>query len=438
MSNEVCADYLAESVIHRLETDWAQLDFLNIWQFDTWGSSCQCAGCRALGNDSDQYLHFGAGLRRRINAAVASGRLSSAPRLVLCAYEGGCSMEAPTRPVPDVLATAGDVIVFYPINRCYEHDFFDADCHVNARYAEFLTGWLEAAPKLPILMGEYYGVSKFEDLPLPFLDRIAIDIPAYAAHGVAGMTYMHVPMVEWGVRRLTQCLYAAVASSPGTVADDFVRDHLQASYGSHAERMREAYDAIETAWLKIADWRSWSPRSVLYHLQDWNGKTPITEFDCGGTHFLSEPDMVAHGQESVRLLETALETIEDCHCQAWREAARMLLGADPGQAVNPRELEKQMQGDGRVKRLAGDRRGLRYGRDVMRLMTELTAYHLALLNGDSEAAERVLKTARETAAALEDRSVPLNYTTPYPGFACQDGLTRSQLEQTLQRCLVQE
>jgi hypothetical protein len=433
-SSAACVDYLSEFVIRRIEADWRAADFLDIWPFDTWGETCNCEDCQTLGNGSDKLLHFVAGLRERINHAVVSGRIARSPRIVVCAYEGTCSIEPPTRPIPDALVEGGDVIVYYPINRCYAHDFFDGACAVNARYASFLRGWLDRSPALPVIMGEYYGVSKFEDLPIAFTERISHDLPQYAAHGLSGITYMHVPLVEWGIRRLRQWLYAALAWAPKANAEERRDRYFAAAYGELAGEMAAAYNGIESAWSDISDWRCWDGRSVLAKFIAWDGKRPQRELNCEATHFSSQADIMARGRKSIDLLGRALDIIDTCRARARQSTAEGRAAAHAGSAVNPAEAARVLQTDGLCRRLAEDWRGVAYGRDVMRLTTELVALHYALTHNDADAARTAWQAAEHAAMDLENRVVPLGYESPGPGVLCKDGLARSQLGPLMQRC----
>ena len=62
------------------------------------------------------------------------------------------------------------------------------------------------------MVGEYYNVSKFADLPYLFPSVMIKDFQYYKTLSIKGMTYMHLPMTEWGVRNLTQVLFARLSS----------------------------------------------------------------------------------------------------------------------------------------------------------------------------------------------------------------------------------
>jgi hypothetical protein len=424
--------FLGEELIRLLAGRWADADRVDIWGFDTWGSTCACDDCRALGNNADQMLHFLSGLRRQVDQARASSRLRRPVQLVMCAYEGTATLAGPGRPIPANLVDAGDIIVYYPINRCYEHDLEDGACAFNAAYASALRSWLAPQPALPACAGEYFNVSKFEDISLLFTTRLARDLPFYHRAGVRGMTYMHVPMVNWGVRTLTQALYAQLAWNVETDVAAFLDEYFANWYGPHAPRLRQAYGLIERAWASISDWRAWAGRSVLSQLLAWDGARPPRPLPMDN-HFATPANAVASGRASVALMRQALDLIDQARAEDQSISAQR--AASPGAvAVNPVEARRLEQAGRYEARLGEDRRLLRYGIDVMMLMAELVAYHEALRAADGAAAEAAWSLVELAAASLDSTYVPIGYEWPGPGLESKDGLTRSQLRDVIRRC----
>ena len=185
---------------------WHEADEIDVWGLDTWGSVCTCERCRALGNGTDQMLHMASHFRSFLDRARAAGRLDHDVKMALIAYEGTSTLAPPERPIPQNLLDAGDYLIYAPIVRCYAHGFDDPGCSYNRAYASALSGWNQIRPHLPVMVLEYYNVSKFEDLPLLFTHSMAHDFQVYRRTGAAGFVYMHVPLVNWGMRALTQVL----------------------------------------------------------------------------------------------------------------------------------------------------------------------------------------------------------------------------------------
>lgn len=400
---------LADGLLDWVNGAWHEADIVYVWGFDTWGECCHCAGCTRLGNGADQILHLFAALRGQLNRARATGQLDHDLRLGLCLYEGTATLDAPRNGVPDVLRAAGDYGVYYPINRCYAHAFTDASCAINARYHHALCDQIAVTPRLDLCVGEYWNVSKFDDLPLVFTTRLAEDLPAYHRLGATGMTYMHVPLVNWGVRTATQGLYAQLAWQVSTPVDAWMDEYTTRWYGPHATAMRAIYRLLESAQAQVADWRAWAQRSVLTRLLAWDGQRPDEELAVHG-HFGSATAAITAGRASLVELARAFAGIEDC-----LRRERAALSSDE-------RIER---------RLSDDRRNVRWGIDCLALMVALTTYHEAYRAGiDSSTAWIEVDSMADR---LDGYHVGLTYT-PTPGVMVPDALTRSQLRDVIRRC----
>ena len=113
----------------------------------------------------NQMLHMASHFRSFLDRARAAGRLDHDVKMALIAYEGTSTLAPPERPIPQNLLDAGDYLIYAPIVRCYAHGFDDPGCSYNRAYASALSGWNQIRPHLPVMVLEYYNVSKFEDLP---------------------------------------------------------------------------------------------------------------------------------------------------------------------------------------------------------------------------------------------------------------------------------
>ena len=428
VSAEGIADFLAEELIERLERDWRHADRVDVWNFDSWGGSCCCSDCEKLGNATDKNLYFLSQLRDRINAAVQSGRLSHQVRLALCAYEGTLTLAAPLHAVPENLLQAGDYAVFYPILRCYAHNM-DENCPDNRVYREALADWLKTP--LPIMVGEYYNVSKFEDLPILFTDRILHDLPQYVRAGVCGFTYMHLPMLNWGVRTLTHYLYARMSWDSQTDGRAVAKSYFAEYYGAYRERMQQVYKNLETAWRYCAQWRSWSKSSIVTQLNFWDGKMPERPL-ISDVHFPAMQAVLEEGDAAVRLMEQAFALVTEC-LEEEKEAIAQVVPSVPYQAVNPIEQEKNRSHSELENRLCEAMRQLQYGIDVMRLMTETVRYYDAGYRRDSAAQEKIWERLRQAELAAEQRYMPLTFGHPKINVRCKDEMERSQLKPVLRR-----
>lgn len=425
-------EFLGQALLKRLRGDWSIADRVDMWGFDTWGQTCQCAACQKLGNTSDQMLYFAAQMRAFLDRAEAAKKLDRHVTLILCAYEGTASLAGPSRPVPDNLAADGTLVTFYPINRCYRHPLNDPACATNLRYWRALNAWTAARPPLRIVAGEYYNVSKYEDLPLLFSEVMRVDWPAFAAAGVRGATYMHLPSVHWGVRTLTQNLYARLTRHPeASGLEEWTAEYFEGWYGRHGAVMRNVAALTESAGHFCAQWRAWGAWSVLSNMLAWDG-TPAAKPLTLHEHFADGAAAVAEGRRAAARLSEALSLVN-----ALRRSETLLTAQaapPPGGAVNPGELLRLQHSPLVGRRLAEDARLLRYGLDAMSLLTDLLAYHEALRLGQSDAADALWPAIEATAESLENQMIPLNVKHPGPGFLCRDCYERTQLSATISRC----
>ena len=415
-------EYLARELLGRIRGEWLEADLVAVWGFDTWGSSCTCPDCRNLGNDTDQMLHLLSALRGAIDAARGRGEITHDVRMAGCAYEGTSTLAGPGRPIPANLLDAGDCIIFYPIDRSYAEDFQDPGSDTNRPYAAALASWLGGARALPIMLGEYYNVSKFEDLPLVFTTRITNDLPSYRRSGARAITYMHLPQLCWALRTLNQGLYALLAYDAEADSSAYVEQYFRGWYGPHADLMRAAYELIESAWAHAAEWRAWH-RSVLDLLLKWDGARPELAL-TPANRLATAGGATSDGRRAIRLLTEALRTVERAQ-QSERERAAAL--ADLSGLAYARAVQYE-------RRLGEDRRLVRYGLDTMRLMTETVAYHDALRRTDGKAADKAWGEIESIAAEMDSYWVPIDYEWPGPGLGCRDALSRTQLRELIGRC----
>lgn len=431
VSQPALLDFLGEELVRRLEGVWKEADLVSVWGFDTWGSSCTCADCRALGNASDQYMVLMARLREAIDQALAAGRLDRPVRMSGCAYEGTCTLEGPLGEIPERLRQAGDCIIFYPIDRSYAADLHDPESPVNRRYAAALASWLQREDSLPVLVGEYYNVSKYEDLPLLFSRRIPADLRSYRRHGVAGMTYMHLPFVNWALRSQTQWLYGRYNWDPEQETAPLLYAYFQGRYGPWAEAMAAVYEDIGSAMSYIGEWRNWHG-SFLRTLMAWDGRRPEEP--------LKLPNGLGTARAAIAQGLAALDKLDRALAQLVvlreREKDRLAEGAvhECQEAENPAQLG-DLSADAPIDHALGeDWRLLRYGRETMALLTAAVDYHRALAEDEDRAADSAWDAMRQAGEALEAMWIPIAYTYPEPGLRGLDGLTRSQLGAVLLRC----
>lgn len=424
MSNDELLEYLSEKILKQLQNEWYQADRIDVWGFDTWGNCCQCERCKALGNSSDQSLYFMSYIRDYLDKAYEDGRLDRRVNLVVVAYEGTCNLKAPLNAVPENLRDSGDYISYAPIVRCFEHLITDENCAYNRYYNKHLRGWKGIAMGI----NEYYNVSKFEDLPLVFADTVADDLKYYHSIGIRCMTYMHLPMMHWGVKNLTQMLYARLCFNVNEDKEKLLSEYFAARYGSHAEAMKKVYELLTHAGRNCSSWRAWCGKSILSNLQQWDGAKP-SEPLFRDNHL--DQDTVGLGMEAVREYEEAAERLEAEIEKAEKNYFETMMFVG-GIAVNQTDTrfkdKKNIYGD----RLTEDLVYVLYGLDCQKLITLFVAYYEAL---EEERETEGLFTEIDTLCRKMLRYyIPVTYENPDAEIICKDALTRCQLKELYYRC----
>ncbi len=424
-------EFLCEDLLSHIMNQWHGADLIDVWGFDTWGSVCCCEKCRALGNGTDQTLHMASQFRTYLNRARREGRLDRDVRMVLCAYEGTSTLLPPERDVPQNLIDAGDYALYATIVRCYAHTFDDPDCSYNREYAQVLAGWNQIKNKLPMMVLEYYNVSKFEDLPLLFTEHMAHDLRYYSQNGVSGFAYMHVPLVNWGVRALTQTLYAEFSWNPDADPGQILRDYFRCRYGEYASRMQTVYDRINKASLYITSWRAWKDRSLLSCFQAWDGRRPEAPLHVDD-HFGTPENFERMGAETEALLLEAQSLLEKVLWEEKHNAAHIDAGI--ASAANPIELRKSRMRSRLRYFLEEDRRLVAYGVDTLQLMVRMGQYYNAMYAAEDARAAALWQQIEELENRMERYYMPMTFDSDYLGIISYDALTRTQMKDTIARC----
>lgn len=405
--------FLGAKILEQLQTRLTETDIMNIWGIDHIGSTqCYCENCQKIGNASDQELFMLSGLRTYLNKAVLAGKLRPNVKLMTIAYDGNGTLEGPEHDIPENLTEAGDKVIVYPINRCYAHSFFDKNCKKNSLYMKQLENWFNKSDKIRVVFGEYYNVSKYEDLPVLFIDRMKEDIPFYvnSIHS-DGVTYMHAPVNNWGPRTITQLLYAGLLSDPELNVDNFVDDYFSKWYGPYGKEMKNFYRINEKAWRYISQWRNWS-ESMLVQLQDWDGKPsdkPLSFSDeLLSGHFNNAKDVIKSGKESIENLKIVVKGVDK---------------------LRKESIFTKPYND----RISEDFRLFKYGLDVMEFMTSMVEYYEALRAKDWKSGNAIWKSLSGKALEMD------SYVVPIPGqygggVSTPDVLTRSQLRGVFVKC----
>jgi len=426
VSNDELLDKLSDIVIKKLNTDWKNEEMISLDGFDTWGKSCNCEKCRKLGNGSDQNLKFISHIRNRMNEEIKKGKLRKNVKLSFCIYEGTNTMEPPENLVPENLIKAGDRGLFCPILRCYKH-YIEEDCSRNSYYEKCLHGWIKTG--LDISVNEYYNVSKYEDLPVLYTDKIVHDIRHYIKSGAKSIMYMHLFIKEWGVRALNHYLMAVVSRNPDCDEKELIKKYFSDMYGIYSEEAEKIYIKIEKATEYIASWRAWNSGSVLTYLMCWDGHKPKNPIECDD-HLKNT--VVEEGYKTVLLLEETLGKMKEIKKKVLQNLSYddFLVTAA---ALNPVEASKRLSGSQLLDKLNEDIRGIKYGLDVFYLMTLMVDYYNALYEDDNKKSDELYEKIYELGDKMCEYTYSVVFNSYSPEFELRDALKRTQLKQLYYR-----
>ena len=414
VSSEELLDFLSDAIIKKCQNEWRHADVLELAGFDTWGKSCACESCRKIGNGSDTTLHFLSHVRERLNRAHANGEITRNPRLTFDIYEGTDTMTAPINPVPENLIEFGDYGMFCPILRCYEHNIFEP-CARNSFYKECFEAWCKTGFKIAI--NEYYNVSKLEDLPILFTERMKHDVPYYINGGAVEMGYMHFSVTELGIRRLNDFILYNLSRDRYADVDALKAKYFSDLYEKFAERVAKIYEKCEKAAAPCQSLRGWFT-SILNPLMTWDGKRPDAPF-------------MRESHLGDRYVEICYE-IRDAFTWALEElrAVRNEVifsqsDAEMATAKNPHDVAKMLKTPPIIARLSEDIRGLIYGADVFGFMGLCLDYYDSLYEGrNTDELYEKIKTLGEK---MTEYTYGVSYAAHIPERELRDALKRCQL-----------
>ncbi len=239
------AEFMKNYVQALVDGPYREADLVRFWTLDG-GRWCQCPQCKALGIPTDRNLLLVHRLDQQIKKARAAGRIHRPITIRFLAYAD--VLDPPTRPLPSDFDYRTCTATFYPIVRCYVHDFDDPDCERNAHYSRQLHNWAIDPGRHyrgQICVGEYYNVSGYKCLPICFMHTMANDIPYYYKVGARQFQYMHVTTGNWGNKALTNYQMARQLWEVDTDCDALWEDYFAGRYGPAAEQMRRFYESLE-------------------------------------------------------------------------------------------------------------------------------------------------------------------------------------------------
>lgn len=312
-SNADAAEEFTKNYVQALiDGAYRGADVVNFWTLDD-GKWCQCSHCRAEGGPTDRFLRLVCCFDRQVKKARRENRLNRPVDIRFLVYSD--VVQPPTRPLPNDFDYATCTATFYPISRCFVHEFDDVNCSRNAEYQKTLSGWLldpNRHYRGQMTIGEYYNVSRYQSLPICFMHVMAHDIPYYYQAGARYFQYMHVTTQRWGNKSLTNYQMARQLWDVNTDCDALWSDYFARRYGPAAEVMRSFYDSLEKMLGNVEPLKGWrsSLASRLQRGEEELFVEPHLRYrrqpgiQCDAPTLL---EMIAHGKECRTLIDRALE-----------------------------------------------------------------------------------------------------------------------------------
>jgi len=283
-------------------------DLVRFWTLDA-ARWCQCDACKALGIPTDRNLLLVHRLDQEIKKARADGRIHRPIAIRFLAYAD--VLDPPTHPLPAGFDDANCTATFYPIVRCYVHNFDDPGCPRNAEYQKQLYGWAADPDRHyrgGLCIGEYYNVSGYKCLPICFMHTMANDLPHFYKVGARQFQYMHVTTGHWGTKALTNYQMARQLWNVETDCQALWSDYFASRYGPAAGTMRSFYESLERMLANVSELKYGLARRLDRGVEDLF-PTPHLRYrraegeECDGPTLV---EIVEHGKTCRALVDEAL------------------------------------------------------------------------------------------------------------------------------------
>ncbi len=397
---EAMAEFMKNAVRDLVDGRYKDANIINAWTLDV-GNWCECDKCQALGSLTDRNILFVDAYARAIKKAQAQKLINRPIRLLFLAYAD--VIDPPTRQLPADFDYDMCIATFFPIVRCYVHNFDDPDCSVNLKYRKSLDGWFTDPNRRyrgQVCIGEYYNVSGYKCLPVGFRHTMAHDIPFYDSIGARHFHYMHVTTAAWGTKALTNWQMARELWNPGASAEGLWTDYLDGRYGPAAPVMARFYGTVETMLSNVTD--------LKYSLGRRLGRGDPELFPTPHLKYEKTTTATDDGPDLVEIVEAA-------------KSARHILA----------ETDKLDLPDAVRTRIAEDEKTFTYAERTVLFYDALCRAKAALDAGREPDALAAVKEARVLADLLQADTASTKYSSAHANAA--DALEASYAAPALKR-----
>ena len=251
-SNLDATHELARNLIQSLiDGKYRYVDFINFWMMDATYKWCECEKCTQQGTPTDRLFLVIDAVQKELTKACESGTLSRDVELSSLVYLD--TITPPTRPLPEDFDYSKFSMVFFPIQRCYNHTFADPACtELNAAQVDNYLAWTQGEGgyyRGTMFIGEYYNVSYLKSMPLLYPRTMAADIPWYYRTGTRHLHYMHTPTALWGTWTLNQHMLASLLWNVETDSDGLLETNIsETGTRQHTFRPADSTRASNVGW----------------------------------------------------------------------------------------------------------------------------------------------------------------------------------------------
>ena len=400
-NKDLLAELLKNLIARLADGEWKNADYLDWWpqDADLW---CVCEECKKLGSPTDRNILMAHQIRQALKEAFRQGRLDRDIKVNFLFYSGSGVIDPPTRPLPDNFDYDNILATFFPINRCYVHTFDDPACtEFNKEYQDYFQAWLlNPYYHGKFMVGEYYNISGFRDLPILYTGVMDKDIRYFYESGARAMHYMHIPIGNWGPRALTNYQFARMLWNPDLDVARMLDEYFRLRYENAQTEMRCFYTSLEKTMINVPMYK-YQLRRALIDYSD--GKTDNI-FQYKHLHFEEYHPETDDGPDMV---ETLAELQK---CEAIMNQALTLR-------VSPKVRKQILEDEGLF----------RYAANTIRLYYHLS--HSTMLPLRSPEWKREIERASYYADLLNSQPV---------GFAAHYGGTMGMMRNALEASYIKE
>ncbi|MBT3375430.1 MAG: DUF4838 domain-containing protein [Lentisphaerae bacterium] len=371
-NNDATDELMKRAVKDLIDGKFRDADIVRFWSLDA-GKWCECASCKALGTPTDRTLLWVHRFAQEVKKAQAAQLINRKIVIRFLAYAD--VLRPPTRPLPEDFNYSMCSATYFPIVRCYVHNFDDPTCSKNAQYVKHLHGWAvdpERHYKGEICIGEYYNVSGYKCLPVCFMHTMANDIPYYYhGSGARHFHYMHCTTGNWGNKALTNYQMARQLWDPDLDCEPLWEDYFRVRYGRAATSMRRFYETLEQMLCNVSELKY----GLARRLERGAGKL----FPNAHLHYEKTSSETNDGPDLVEMLGSA-------------ETCRAIIDRVRGGPLTPR-IAARVEEDGRL---------FTYGERTLHYYDACARAYSAIRQDSKEAAREALAQAKRVADLLRE------------------------------------